>query len=43
MDENIRLKIVTIAESLQLIERGEIKDGKTIAGLLYYRNFILPE
>lgn len=43
MDENIRLKTVTIGEALQLIERGEIKDGKTIAGLLYYRNFTVPE
>jgi ADP-ribose pyrophosphatase len=43
LDENIRLKEVTIDEALRLIGRGEIRDGKTIAGLLYYRTFVLPE
>jgi ADP-ribose pyrophosphatase len=42
-DENITLREVAIDEALRLIGRGEIKDGKTIAGLLYYRTFLLSE
>lgn len=42
-DENIRLKEVSLDDALRLIGRGEIRDGKTIAGLLYYSTFISPE
>jgi len=42
-DENIRLREVSVEDALRLIGRGEIRDGKTIAGLLYYRTFMLPE
>ncbi len=40
LDENIRLREVSVEEAMALIRKGEIKDGKTIAGLLFYRTFI---
>jgi ADP-ribose pyrophosphatase len=33
-DENIALERVQLPQAVELIERGEIKDGKSIAGLL---------
>jgi hypothetical protein len=33
-DENITLERMPLAEAIALIEHGEIKDGKSIAGLL---------
>lgn len=35
-DEFIEVQRVTLVEGLAMIERGEIKDGKTIIGLLKY-------
>jgi ADP-ribose pyrophosphatase len=40
LDENIRLREVSVEEAVALIKKGEIKDGKTIAGLLFYTTFI---
>jgi len=42
-DEEIENLIVTWPDALQLIERGEICDAKTIAGILFYYQFhVLP-
>ncbi len=37
--EEITAKVVPWAEALAMIERGEIHDAKTIAGLLFYDRF----
>ena len=31
------------AEALKMIERGEIRDGKTVATLLYYESFVVKQ
>lgn len=38
--EQIRLRPITLAEGLEGIRTGQIKDGKTIVALLYYERFI---
>lgn len=40
LDEDIHLMEVSLAEAVRLIEKGEIKDGKTVAALLYYKTFL---
>lgn len=37
--ENIRIRRFTLQETLQMVRRNEIQDGKTIAGLLFYYCF----
>jgi len=39
-DENIRLMEITVEEALDLVEKGKIKDGKTIVALLYCKEHI---
>lgn len=39
-DENIRLMEISVEEALGLIEKGKIKDGKTIVALLYCKEFV---
>jgi ADP-ribose pyrophosphatase len=34
--EQIRTQIVSWEEAISLIERGQIRDAKTLVGLLYY-------
>jgi ADP-ribose pyrophosphatase len=38
--ENITVQVRELPEVLEMIHRGEIRDGKTIAGLLMYWTFI---
>jgi ADP-ribose pyrophosphatase len=38
-DEKIAQKIVTLAEAEKWIKSGKIRDGKTVAGILYYSQF----
>lgn len=42
-DEKISRKIVALGEALRWIRQGKICDAKTIAGLLYYANFVRRE
>jgi ADP-ribose pyrophosphatase len=37
--EDIRLRLATWEEALAMVRDGQIQDGKTIAGLLYYEKF----
>ncbi len=39
-DENIALRITPYKDALSMILSGKIKDGKTIAGLLFFESFI---
>jgi len=39
-DENIRLMEISVQEALGLIEKGKIKDGKTIVALLYCKELV---
>lgn len=39
-DENIRLMEISVEEALGLVEKGKIKDGKTIVALLYYKKLV---
>ncbi len=39
-DEKISQKIVTLREAEKWIRSGKIRDGKSIAGLLYYARFV---
>ncbi|MCA9150607.1 MAG: NUDIX hydrolase [Planctomycetales bacterium] len=42
-DEEIENLVVPLAEALQMIQRGDICDAKTMIGLLlYYQNYVLP-
>lgn len=38
-DEDIRVRIVSANEAIELVRRGEIEDAKTIAGLLWWHTF----
>jgi ADP-ribose pyrophosphatase len=38
-DEKITQTIVTLREALAWIRRGKIRDGKTVAGILYYAKY----
>ncbi len=38
--EQIEVEVRTLDESLRMIRTGEVRDGKSIAGLLYYHSFI---
>ncbi|MDB4907084.1 MAG: hydrolase [Gemmatimonadetes bacterium] len=38
-DEFLTLETVTLSRALQLIKEGEIRDGKTIAGILFAAGF----
>ena len=39
-DEKISQKIVTLREAEKWIRSGKIRDGKSVAGLLYYARFV---
>lgn len=39
-DEKISQKIVTLREAEKWVRSGKIRDGKSIAGLLYYARFV---
>jgi len=39
-DESIRLREVYLDDALSLIEKGDIRDGKTIVALLYYEKLL---
>jgi hypothetical protein len=39
-DEKITSRIFSLRETLDWIRLGKIRDGKTIAGILYYAKFI---
>jgi ADP-ribose pyrophosphatase len=39
-DEKITAKAFTIGQVEKMIRRNEIRDGKTIAGVLYYLRFL---
>ncbi|MFQ5905512.1 MAG: NUDIX hydrolase [bacterium] len=39
-DENIGLLEVPVDDALRMIEKGEIRDGKTIVALLYYKRLM---
>jgi len=39
-DERITQKIVTLREAERWIKSGKIRDSKSIAGILYYANFV---
>jgi ADP-ribose diphosphatase len=39
-DEKISQKIVTLKEAERWIRSGKIRDSKTVAGILYYANFV---
>lgn len=41
-DEKIATGVFSLAELERRIRRGSIRDGKTIAGLLYYSRFVRP-
>jgi ADP-ribose pyrophosphatase len=38
-DEFIQVVTVTLPEAIELIHRNNIKDTKTIAGILYFKHF----
>lgn len=42
-DERIELGAFSAAELDRRIRRGSIRDGKTIAGLLYYLRYVVPK
>lgn len=37
-DEFVEVEVYTLAQALEMIEKGEIKDGKTIAALFAYQS-----
>jgi len=39
-DERITQKVVTLREAERWIRSGKIRDGKTVAGILYYAKYI---
>jgi ADP-ribose pyrophosphatase len=39
-DEKIAQKVVTLSQAEQWIRSGKIRDGKTVAGILFYSTFI---
>jgi ADP-ribose pyrophosphatase len=39
-DEQITPRIFTLKEALKMIERGTLRDAKSICGILYYKQFI---
>jgi ADP-ribose pyrophosphatase len=39
-DEKITPRIFTVKEALKMIERGTLRDAKSICGILYYNQFI---
>ena len=39
-DEQIMPRIFTLKEAMKLIERGTLRDAKSICGILYYNQFI---
>jgi ADP-ribose pyrophosphatase len=39
-DENITPRIVTLKEAEKMIERGTLRDAKSICGLLFYSRFV---
>lgn len=39
-DENITPRIVTLKEAEKMIERGTLRDAKSICGILYYARFV---
>ncbi len=41
MDEDLSVVELGLEEALESIRRGEIKDAKTIAAILYYYNFVV--
>jgi ADP-ribose pyrophosphatase len=41
VDEKIAARILSLRAALEWIRRGKICDGKTVAGILYYKRFIL--
>jgi len=45
LDENERItvEVISIKKSIQMIQDNTIRDGKTIATLLYYQAFLRPE
>ena len=38
--EDIQTVLYTLEESLEMVRRGEIRDAKTLAALLYYQQFL---
>lgn len=40
IDEGISVLDLSLEEALEAIRRGEIRDAKTIASLLYYKDFV---
>jgi ADP-ribose pyrophosphatase len=42
-DEKITLRIFSLREALEWIRRGKIRDGKSIAGILYYARFVVKK
>lgn len=43
VDEKIAVRIFSLREAMEWIRRGQICDGKTIAGILYYEKFVLKK
>jgi ADP-ribose pyrophosphatase len=41
--EDIRIRLVTWEEALDLARANRIRDAKTLAGLLYYEAFCRPK
>jgi ADP-ribose pyrophosphatase len=39
-DEEIKVRVFGVKELKQMIQRGRLRDGKSIAGLLYYFTFL---
>jgi ADP-ribose pyrophosphatase len=39
-DEKITQRILTLAQARAWIRSGRIRDSKTVAGILYYDNFL---
>ena len=42
-NERITVEVIPIKKSIQMIQDNTIRDGKTIATLLYYQTFLRPE
>ncbi|MGA6960416.1 MAG: NUDIX hydrolase, partial [Candidatus Acidiferrales bacterium] len=42
-DEKITLRIFSLREALEWIRQGKIRDGKSIAGILYYARFVVKK
>jgi ADP-ribose pyrophosphatase len=39
-DEEISVKILSLAEALRWIQQGKIRDSKSVSGILYYARFV---